>query len=183
MVPPESSSSPWSRGGPQIQQLGESEQPQSPPIVQEPSEPGNSVAGLTADSLVPLDTNTLEPLLRSQHLQDLGSVLKNKPEEKKKKYLAVAKDMDKHLLDQDNTLQRLNTVESMIDDPLDNFLDYTTPDQINSILDIADDGDLGSALAAEDSPAKEAPKEQKSKRKANASTKAETTKKAKRRKK
>lgn len=77
--------------------------------------------------------------MKSQYFQDLGSLLKDTSDERREKYIGIAKEMNQHLLDQNNTLQRLNTVESMLDDPLDNFLDYTTPDQIHSILDNADD--------------------------------------------
>ena len=47
--------------------------------------------------------------------------------------------MDRHLSDQDNTLQRLETVESMVDDPLDSFLEHTSPAQIGSLLDLDTD--------------------------------------------
>ena len=152
-VAADSSSPGWTpqrSSGPRIQEVVEPRQVQ--PTISEPQGRASD-AGLSADSLMTFDTNTLEPLLRSQQqLQDLETGLKNEPEEKQNQYLGIAKDMDKHLLDQDNTLQRLNTVESMIDDPLDNFLDYTSRDQINSILDIAGEDALGSPLEDESSP-------------------------------
>jgi hypothetical protein len=90
-------------------------------------------------SLSPLNSISGEPLLRSQYLQDLSNLLKDNSNSEKDKYVGLVKGMDQHLLDQDNTLERLNTVESMLEDPLDSFLDYTSPEQINSILDEADD--------------------------------------------
>lgn len=110
------------------------------PIVSEPLDVGDD--NNLAVSLTPLSSNSDEPLLRSQYMQDLGSLLRDSPCEEKKQYLGVAQGMDQHLMEQDNTLQRLNTVESMIDDPLDNFLDYTTPDQFSSILDQVDEKNI-----------------------------------------
>mmetsp|Transcript_20545 Transcript_20545/g.24908 ORF Transcript_20545/g.24908 Transcript_20545/m.24908 type:complete len:248 (+) Transcript_20545:714-1457(+) len=79
---------------------------------------------------------------QGRQLKGLEDALKSSSAKDKDNYLGLARNMDQHLANQDNTLQRLNTVESMMDDPLDNFLEYTSPLQISSLLDL-DDYEVG----------------------------------------
>jgi len=80
-----------------------------------------------------------QPLFRQESFPALEDALKSTTAKDRSDYLELARNMDRHLSDQDNTLQRLETVESMVDDPLDSFLEHTSPAQIGSLLDLDTD--------------------------------------------